>query len=246
MVRRMRIATWNVAYGLGTFVNQQRLAQMLRVDADVWILTETHDSLSLQRHGYVPTYSAQRPLGDGTSRNVIDGSRWVTVWSRSPVRRRLALADASRTVGCVIDTEAGDLVVYGTVLPWYNDTETAGMDVALATQRREWKLLTAENQHACVAGDFNVNLGGPHYYGSKKSKAAVAAALSEAGLTAITDFSHTPEREYGLIDHIAFSTQLAKEAALVAVWPGRSDAGKVLSDHPGVATDVSLSRPATG
>ena len=45
MVTGMRIATWNVAYGTGGPANRRRREKMQSVDADIWVLTETHDAL---------------------------------------------------------------------------------------------------------------------------------------------------------------------------------------------------------
>ena len=59
-----------------------------------------------------------------------------------------------------------------------------------------------------------------------------------AGLEAITDFAHTPGREFGLIDHIAVSESVAGTSRCVEIWGTHTDAGERLSDHPGVAVDV--------
>ena len=118
----MRIATWNVAYGRGRPANARRLRRIEEVDADVWILTETHDELSLADAGYSPVHADQRPTTG--AREVIEGSRWVSIWSRLPVSERIAdLADPRRTAAAVIDAADRRVVVYGTVLPCYHDTE---------------------------------------------------------------------------------------------------------------------------
>ena len=38
----VRIGTWNVAYGVGQAANRLRIAKLGEIDADVWVLTETH------------------------------------------------------------------------------------------------------------------------------------------------------------------------------------------------------------
>ena len=86
-----------MAYGVGKRPNERRLELMAKVDADVWVLTETHDSLSLTQSGYRPIHGEQRPVGDGQHRNIMAGSRWVSIWSRLPISRiELAPGDPRR------------------------------------------------------------------------------------------------------------------------------------------------------
>ncbi len=41
----MRIGTWNVEYPAGKDRNPLRLARLKAANADIWVLTETHDEL---------------------------------------------------------------------------------------------------------------------------------------------------------------------------------------------------------
>lgn len=109
----LRIATWNVAYGLGSTSNARRRAVIDAVDADIWVLTETHDGLG-PGDAVDVAHAAQRPM---THDNVVLGSRWVSIWSRWPIAERLELTDPERTAACVIDRGGQPLIVYGTVLP---------------------------------------------------------------------------------------------------------------------------------
>ncbi|MET0338074.1 MAG: hypothetical protein ABW063_09970, partial [Caulobacter sp.] len=109
----LRIGTWNVEYGLGAERNTQRLEALLSADADIWVPTETHDDLSLPPP-YVGVSTDARP---GMKR----GSRWTTIWSRLPVFERLGVKDENRSVAVIVRGEMGDLIVFGTVLPWHSD-----------------------------------------------------------------------------------------------------------------------------
>lgn len=213
---------------------------MLAVKADVWVLTETHDLLSLSDDGYRAVHAEQRPVGDGANKNVVEGSRWVSIWSGPPIRKTITdLPDPRRSAACVIEANGQDLLVFGTVLPWTGDTETGGIESVLKREGPKWQRLHKQYGAACVAGDFNVNLGGPHYYGSNASKAAVSAALAAASLVPVTDFGHTPGRKFGLVDHIAVSAGVADTARLSEIWGERTEDDEYLSDHSGVAIDVS-------
>lgn len=113
----------------------------------------------------------------------------------------------------------------------------------MAKQAGNWSRLSTEYRvPVCVAGDFNVNLGGPHYYGSEASKKAIAQALKNSGLVALTDFERTKEMwpTYGLVDHIAVSEQLAGSSSPPVIWSRTNDAGEAMSDHEGVALDLDV------
>src|SRR6266478_739572 len=109
----MRIGTWNVEYAANAEKNYARLGILRNKPADIWILTETHDELSLAP-SHEPIHSCQRPTGR-------QGGRWVTIWSSFPIRDRLRVNDKERTVAALIDTPHGEMVVFGTVLPWHSD-----------------------------------------------------------------------------------------------------------------------------
>lgn len=81
----------------------------------------------------------------------------------------------------------------GTVLPWYTDPDTKSVADEVARQVTDWHRLSSQyGPLGCVAGDFNVDLGGgPHYYGSRESKDAVCERLREAELELLTGFPLT-------------------------------------------------------
>jgi endonuclease/exonuclease/phosphatase family metal-dependent hydrolase len=234
----MKIATWNVGYGIDPSKNARILEQMRSVDADIWVLTETHDGLKPRTSGEWRSITSQDRPQD--ARNVIDGSRWVTLWSRLPIIEEIALShDPIRTTAAVIDTPLGHLLVFGTVLPWYNDTEHT-LKEEIVQQSADWRALQSSRDDiaVCVAGDLNVNLGGPHYYGKNEDKEAVAETLSNSGLTALTDFAHTGPaqfEEFGLIDHIAISDPFVKCAESPEFWQRENVRNETMSDHCGVA-----------
>jgi endonuclease/exonuclease/phosphatase family metal-dependent hydrolase len=235
----MRIATWNVGYGVSPSRNSRIVAQMASVDADIWVLTETHDQLS-PGNDYCAMSSAPRPV---TSRGVRDGSRWATIWTRLGGMAAVTPVDTERCAAATLDTEVGPLLIYATVLPWTNDVARRGMTAELARQQTDWQTLARAHNAGCVvAGDFNVNLGGPHHYGSNASKAAVADALARSGLVAVTDFDHlrylAPTE--GVIDHIAVPAALARRATPYKFWGRNNKDGRPMSDHSGIAVDLDI------
>jgi endonuclease/exonuclease/phosphatase family metal-dependent hydrolase len=177
----------------------------------------------------------------------------VTIWSRF---RQLALVpvhDTGRTVAALYETPFGPLVVYATVLPWHADTGPSANARNWTEQHRivpeqadEWAAMRQRYPAAalCVAGDMNMNLGGPHYYGTKVGRDLLERGLEEAGLACVTRTEHVPHGRLQLphIDHVCLSESWAPGARVVEAWPGTME-GVELSDHSGLV--VAVEQPAT-
>jgi hypothetical protein len=108
-----RVGTWNVEYARGVEKNRARLALLAGWEADVWVLTETHGDLDLSA-----THTAIRSC----QRYQKPGGRWTTIWTSLPVLECLETVDPNRCVAARLDGgDAGEILVYGTVLPWNGD-----------------------------------------------------------------------------------------------------------------------------
>lgn len=244
--RFMRVGTWNVQYGRGSDLNDRRRRVMQRRDADVWVLTETHDELDLSATHY-PLRSPSRFRRD-------QASRWVTIWTRFPVLEELPTADPSRCVAVRLDggSAVGDVIIFGTVLPWYDD---AGPDAAQPAngwsefyrvtpeQGAEWKQLRISYPASSliVAGDLNHNLGGAHHYGTRRGRQVLRDALGMADLVCLTEtelFSAGQLRT-SPIDHICASPRAGLHVrSQVDGWERIDDDGIRLSDHSGVLATI--------
>jgi uncharacterized protein (UPF0371 family) len=55
----LRVGTWNVEYARGVVKNRARLDLLNSYNADVWVLTETHDELDLSA-SHTAIHSEQR------------------------------------------------------------------------------------------------------------------------------------------------------------------------------------------
>jgi hypothetical protein len=185
--RSIRVGTWNVEYAAGAEKNAARLERSLAADCDVLVLTETHDALALPAP-YAAVSSDQRPTA-------AEGGRWVTIWSRLPIRQ-LETKDPVRTAVAEV---AGSILVYGTVLPWHTDPGPSPDATAPARnwsefmrvtplQGAEWQALRDEHPDSVliVAGDLNQSLGAAHYYGDHRGSAAPARLSASSG----TDLLH--------------------------------------------------------
>ncbi|MGE0309815.1 MAG: endonuclease/exonuclease/phosphatase family protein, partial [Acidimicrobiia bacterium] len=235
--QHLRIGTWNVQYGAGVDKNRLRRELLVEKDADIWVLTETHDDLDL-----VDTHAVVRSLQRSTAKA---GGRWTTIMSRFPVIEQIDTVDPHRTVCARLDGGAlGEIVMFGTVLPWHTDQ---GPDPAVPKrnweefarivplQGAEWRELRTRYPSATfvVAGDLNHNLGGPHYYGYKAGRALLRDALAASSLVCYTNsdefrfegLAHPP------IDHVCASfPDRVSIASRVEAWEKESEAGVRLSD----------------
>jgi hypothetical protein len=222
---------------------------MQAVDADIWVLTESHSHVA-------PGVGYQRIAQSGRASATDADESWVAVWSRiagTPV----VTTDRDRTAAAEMPFgPAGSLVVFGTVLPWLGSgwrniaaANGAAFRASLAEQVADWTRIRAEDprRELCVAGDFNQDLlTEGHYYGSKAGRAAVRSALDTSMLSCPTSdpndavHHHTAGRAAG-IDHICISAGLSMATDSAHVWPAPEARGATLSDHFGVCITVAAS-----
>lgn len=236
----MRIGTWNVWYAYKGRLDALHQV-MANNSADIWVLTETHDDLVPLGCKYV-AHSEARPK---VSPNIRPGSRWVSIWSKHPIEKVfLASADQKRTVIARVNLgEAGDLLVYGTVLPWKGDQIPGWSEHhrVIPKQCAEWLELrkTYPETLLCVAGDFNTDMGSGSRYGTQQGIEALRLGLSECGAFCSTEPGRFP---VGLlqvqpIDHIALPVAWQHTSSVVAAWPADK---RNLSDHSGMVVEVEL------
>jgi hypothetical protein len=164
----------------------------------------------------------------------------------------LEVDDPVRTVAAVLESPAGSLLVYGTVLPWHSDPGPdpacpskawREQDRVLPLQLAEWGRLGARFPDAplVVAGDLNMNLGGPHYYGTARGRRQLREGLAELGLACATETDRVPAGSlvHPPIDHVLVPDAWAPRTRVVSAWEGTTAAGMRLSDHSGLVVEVT-------
>lgn len=246
----MRLATWNVERPkpTGWKIPPAQRRRMAEVDADIWVLTETHlQHAPTDAHTYAafsPPHPGRRPAHE----------RWVAIWSRFPLEE-LSVPAANRrgTLATRITTPAGDILVYGTVIPWANEpTDDAGRparmwEVHLAEitrQSDDWAVLRERypDTPLVVAGDFNQDRDGSGWYGTARTREALTRALDRSGLHCLTSSDAIAAgwlESSHLVDHICVSSHLT-DRATVRCWEKVDGDGQRLSDHPVVAIDILI------
>lgn len=240
---KIKIATWNVQRPRkGGTLNPQRLKKIREHDADIWILTETRDVISLGDGWHsltsfpIPDYHAE-------------GETLVTIWSKFPIRA----VSASRFTACaeILIPNTSPLLVYGTVIPWDKDEGFSKRFKAgrwdehrrqVKVQTSEWEVLSKSYpEHLmCIAGDFNQHRGTIGSYKDVESVAKISDSLLSCGLECITVKSDKCAKlSKPLVDHICLSKTLVASSQLT-VWPYDEVDGVRLSDHHGVMASINL------
>ncbi len=238
----LKLATWNLAAPATPGRREILRAHTDRQQADIWVLTETHDAFTPG----LPFSTSSAPGQDGTH---APEHRWVTIWSRYPLEPILT-SDPQRTAAARITSPTGSpFLVHGTVLPWigstWRDHPSAGgvaFREALSLQIEDWMQLRRvyPADEIFVLGDLNQDLvGSPHYYGSRENRDAVEYALARAGLTALTAGDADPVRRDSApcagIDHICARRDSTWRASRTERWPELPVPQPSLSDHFGVS-----------
>ena len=243
----IRISTWNVQRPKLSEVKRRDLLleSIQAMQADIWILTETHASLSPRLGFTSATTEESDPIHE-------PGETWVTIWSRFPIEPIARTSDPSRACAArIVPNGSRPLVVYGTVLPWIGSTwqvipsaNGAAFSAALNAQLSDWVSLQREHPDCdfVLAGDFNQDMSTSHYYGSRRNREALEGAIATAGLQCLTAEALDPVPKHApnhaSVDHICVSKGLVLVGAPVS-WPVSDSPQRKLSDHFGVLVELT-------
>lgn len=248
----MKIANWNLER---IKPSEPRLAliqeYVVAVDADIWILTETHENVGPE--GEFSSCFSGEP--DRVSRA---GERWVGIWSRWPIESlHTFVSDSSRCcAGRIATSPYGELIIYGGVLPWTNDwrgfpgVNGQAFEAALSIQRDDWMRiqLNFPNATLIVAGDFNQDLAARHYYGSKRKRSLLENALRGCNVRPLTAGVNDPvgrdSPPYACIDHICMASNMEWDLTATTRWPDSPTPLLPISDHFGVSVELVPHRSA--
>jgi hypothetical protein len=249
----MKIANWNLQR-INPSENRAQLIcdQMKSINADIWVLTETHELVGPGEH-FSSVMSGKHDLESNS------GEHWASIWSRYPMKPLPSfVSDESRcTAALIVHPDFGDVTVYATVLPWngskWRGIESAGgaaFEAALKAYKSDWQRLRAAFPNALhvVAGDFNQDLAPYHYYGSKKQRELLQDALTETHMVAVTANANDPietdsAHRHACIDHICVSDSPLPRVIQTTRWPESGKPNLQLSDHFGVAVDLTVNFP---
>ena len=249
----MRIATWNLKRPKGKGRRWTAIEeQLLKVNADVWILTETNQDINLG-DGFFGFHALKI---DGYHK----GSECRTsIWTRLEFSRRLHTHDPETAVCVEIKCDAGQVLVYGTVIPYENagvkdnryrsnsvwHVGLKNWDVHLGSIERHRKELSDlrsshEGRQFVLGGDFNHHRFENSRYGST-GRDKLSESLDELNLDCVTDADFRATGELttrATVDHICLSPDLLERGVKVEAWESPLLNGKPISDHNGITVDI--------
>jgi endonuclease/exonuclease/phosphatase family metal-dependent hydrolase len=230
----MRIATWNVQRpkAKGWKRNPITIETINSINADIWILTETQESIQPNSLAYskTTTYYAEQ-------------ESCATIWSRYPIISQRPTCDPFFTICLELETPLGNCLVYGTIITYAHDGTQSGAKLwekhyeAIEAQAQDWKMLAQEGLPLILAGDFNETLHPPHNYGTKRGRTALLQALEDGQLQAVT----AREPIGRAIDHICMSRHWQERLQPLDSknqFQGYKEDGKAVSDHQGLFIDL--------
>jgi hypothetical protein len=245
---KLKIATWNLQLPVTALRRKKIRLHTERQQADIWVLTETHDDFSPgDEYTAVSSVAGRDGLHEPEH-------RWVSIWSKYPLEA-LSTSDKQRSAVARVSPASGDsFIVFGTVLPWigskWRDRPGAGgvaFREALAMQLADWIRLRKQfpKDEFFLLGAFNQDLVGrpPRYYGSVTNRKVLEAALERAGLVPLTGGNNDPIRRdsppCACIDHICTRRDSKLLTGNTERWPDTPVPQRGLSDHFGVAALLS-------
>jgi hypothetical protein len=240
----MRIATWNLERPKqnGHSKNLRRIEKIREINADLWVLTETHSAIALD--GYACMASPSQPGYHA------EGESFAAIWSRWPIRRAVPTFDPYFAVCAEVDSPVGPMIVFGTIITYANDPGPNGKARRWEEHRKsieshaaDWRNLRDQfpNHLFCAAGDFNQSRDGSGWYEDAESLKKLSAALERSSLQCVTEIDMRAKgllKSRASIDHICLSQSLAKQVFSVGAWEGTSQDGFKMSDHNGVLIEV--------
>lgn len=219
----MRIATWNVARLKHRRDIDAMLRQIVRADADILVLTEADTRL----HPCFPHCYHTRQLHEFNPRYYADTENRVSVYSRYRCLKQHETFDACTSICVELETELGNLLVYGTIMGIFGNRE-ASFKTDLRAQLSDIRRLSAQGNRLCVVGDYNLSFCDGYYY-TREGRALVEETFRDCEIEILT----RDRRE--CVDHIALTTGFAKSVARIEEW----NIDKRLSDHKGIVIEIA-------
>jgi len=205
----VRIGTWNLA---GRW-SPAHAGLLESLDCDAWLLTEVRADIRL------PGWTLRV-----TEMEMVPGRAWAGVLTREP---STACPDPHPASAMAV---AGGVTFVSSVLPWRNsdgDPPWVGADTSERTVSAVSDLVRHLAPSALVwGGDWNHELTGRLYAGTRAGRAAILAALDRLDLYAPTATLEAATTG-GTIDHIAIGSTLEASARQVST----AHSGQRLSDH---------------
>ena len=217
----MRIATWNVER---LKHNPQDIQSACKgLNADIIVLTETDERIRLL---FSKCISTQSLAGITEPVPYKETEKRVAIYTDYNCVRQYETYDARTAVCAELETEYGNLLVYGTIMGITGNRSTSYLP-DVEKQMEDIRELS-EDHSICVIGDYNCAFADGYYF-TKAGRDLLNRSFQECSLSVLT------AGQQECIDHIAVSTRFLRDARYtVEEW----NSDKRLSDHKGIIVDI--------
>lgn len=213
----MRIATWNLER-LDKRKNQLILDNLVDINADILVLTETNTIIQLVDYTCISTDLLPAKFDNIKYR---EGENRVSILTKYKATNRYQTFDSFTTVCTDIETPFGLLTVYGSIIGVFGSRQPR-FDTDLNGQLADFEKLFPGRQ-VCLAGDLNVTFSG-RPWPSNNARQVLVDAFETFGLT------NTTANIADTVDHIVLSNNFLENKHLeIETW----NEDKKLSDHVG-------------
>jgi len=188
-----RISNWNVEQPkVGSKKTTLILRKISELNSDILVLTETSDAIDLcEKYPFsILTNSFERTPKE----------HWVAIWSKWPIIEKFETVDSCRTVCAKIKSPFGDIIIYGTIIPYhmagvrgvrygelgYKTWEYHEKDII--NQSGNWNGISFRNPSTplFIVGDFNQTRGIEKGYGTKKCRDLLTNELKKSKFECIS------------------------------------------------------------
>ncbi|MBR1728877.1 MAG: endonuclease/exonuclease/phosphatase family protein [Selenomonadaceae bacterium] len=220
----MRIATWNVE----RLKHKKDLSKILNyceeINANILVLTETDEQIN-------PNYKYifQTPkLSEIDSKYYKATENRISIFTKYKLVKQYQTYDKYTSLCIELETENGNLIVYGTIIGIYGNRDKYGIfNRDLLRQIDDFKRLS-DNKNICICGDFNCSFSDNYYFTYFGRN-----ALNESFLN--NEIELLTKNQNECIDHIAISKKFISNCNIeVQEW----NLDKKLSDHKGIFVDL--------
>lgn len=226
----MQIATWNVERLKHKRDLDSILAACYQAKADILVLTETDSRVHLD----YPYYFQTQYLAERKPSFYQPTETRVSIFTRYRCVRQHPTYDNYTSLCVELETERGNLLVYGTIIGVYGNRLPPFKD-DLMRQCVDFSRLAASGTSLCICGDYNLSFS-DNYYFTNWGRGTIRQTFSKHGIKLLTS------GQLECIDHIAISERFAAAASIeVEEW----NEDKKLSDHKGIAVRLSWDSPGT-
>ena len=235
----MRIATWNIERLKHRKSIDKILSAIEDAKADILVLTESDERIKPNyRYAFHTPKLHDAPFeyrmpGRYKDYAVADvyavTENRVSIYTNYPCTKQYATYDKYTALCVELKTNAGNLLVYGTIIGIIgNRDESFKQDILL--QAKDFERLS-KTGNICICGDFNCSFSDNYYY-TKFGRDTLSVSFDSNNISLLT--GSRPK----CIDHIAVSKNFIGGSNIrISEW----NLDKSLSDHKGIIADICFS-----